>query len=387
MANQLADAGAPRRLQGEAAASRRSDCPRLVDYQDAACGPAPARARLPARQLRPLPSQVGRRQRRVRAASLDPARRDQGRQHASRPRGVRTGRPADPRPRRPRTLADPPPHEAQRPGPHAAHRLHRRGPRGPHHAARLDPRPRRGGPIQERGAINPVSSRRTRTARSDLDRGPRERGMFRPSPRGDLEQVIAAMDVVHRQRGDEGRQRHDRGGLLLLGIDLGAVVGAVGEVAEQRPGPLGEVAGPAVDGLRQVALEATDERRGPDAGGVGGGGLGMAQVLEDRAEGGVEPGGELPPGTPTGRRRTDPPSRPARPRPRRGRRPSRPGRGRPARPWSGRSSAAWPGPRATRGSRRASRGRGSSRRRRSRTSPRRGASGHTSRGGGGRIAG
>ena len=51
------------------------ELPRLADYQDETPGPAPAGAGLPARQLCPLPSQVGRRQRRVRAARLRAAHR------------------------------------------------------------------------------------------------------------------------------------------------------------------------------------------------------------------------------------------------------------------------------------------------------------------------
>ena len=47
-----------------------------------------------------------------------------------------------------------------------------------------------------------------------------------------LEQVGAAVDVVHGQRCDQGGQSHDHGGLVLLGIDLGALVGALGKVVE-----------------------------------------------------------------------------------------------------------------------------------------------------------
>ena len=52
------------------------ELPRLVDYQRRSAGPAPAGPGLPARQLRPLPSQVGRRQRRVPAARVAAAHRD-----------------------------------------------------------------------------------------------------------------------------------------------------------------------------------------------------------------------------------------------------------------------------------------------------------------------
>ncbi len=114
--------------------------PRLVDYQDVRADLNLPLARLPARQLRPLSSQVGRRQRRFRSASLDPARRNEGREHASRPGNFRVGRPAHPGSRRPGTLPRLSTNEDGRPRAHAARRLLGGGPGGTHHAACLDPR-------------------------------------------------------------------------------------------------------------------------------------------------------------------------------------------------------------------------------------------------------
>lgn len=114
--------------------------PRLVDYQDSR-EDLNLRSRLPARQLRPLPSQVGRRQCRFRSASHDPARRHEGREHASRPRSFQVGRPAHPGSRPPRTLPRLSTNENGRPGADAARRLLGGGPGGTRHAACMDNRP------------------------------------------------------------------------------------------------------------------------------------------------------------------------------------------------------------------------------------------------------
>ena len=128
-------------------------------------------------------------------------------------------------------------------------------------------------------------------------------------------------DVVHGQGGDQRRQGDDGGGLAVGRIDLPEPVGAVGEVAEQGAGPLGEAA--RSSGRRRPSARARAGGSGPRPGprGVGRGDLGVAEVLEDRPEHPVEVRRERP-GSPG----SEAPivvveaSRPARRRPRRGRR-------------------------------------------------------------------
>ena len=55
------------------------------------------------------------------------------------------------------------------------------------------------------------------------------------------------MDVIGRQRGDEGRDCDGYFLLAVFRVDLLQLVGSLGQVANQLPGVLGEMAGPAVN--------------------------------------------------------------------------------------------------------------------------------------------
>ena len=104
-----------------------------------------------------------------------------------------------------------------------------------------------------------------------------------------LRHVAPPVDVVHRQRRDQGGQGDDAPAVSRSGrVDLPQRVGPLGQVAQQEPGALGEVAGPAVDVGREVALQPADQLRGGPARRVRRGVLRLAQVLEDRPQRAVE---------------------------------------------------------------------------------------------------
>ena len=90
--------------------------------------PRRPRPRLPARELQPLPPQVGRRQRRVPAPSRHFASEGSGRdRHETGAGDVRSERPAHSGAGRSGTVDDLPPHDAQGSGSDAAHRVERGG--------------------------------------------------------------------------------------------------------------------------------------------------------------------------------------------------------------------------------------------------------------------
>ena len=72
---------------------------------------------------------------------------------------------------------------------------------------------------------------------------------------------------VHRQGGDQRRHGDDGRRLAVDRIDLPEPVGAIGQVADQGPGPLGEAAGPAEDVGDQLALDLAEQAPRPALGG------------------------------------------------------------------------------------------------------------------------